>query len=239
MDYLINLLKGDSYAHKHKSYEIVVYINGSGIFHTTKQDFKVSPGKIIIVPPGTEHYTSTENTDCERIFIIGEFNRIFFLPAATMISDNLTSEGLFLAKMIYANRYSDHEYLAALINAFTHFLLQNIKVEDEVFLSIKKIIETISNNFHNSNIELHELLKKSGYAEDYIRAQFKRITGKTPTEFLTKQRIDHACYLIDSYKNVFSLADIAERCGFTDYVYFSRRFKHIVGVSPRKYMQNN
>ncbi len=237
MNYLINLLKGDSLAHKHKSYEIVVYINGSGVFHTAKQDFKVSPGKIIIVPPGTEHYTSTENTDCERIFIIGEFNRIFFLPAATMISDNSTNEGMLLAKMIYANRYSDHEYLTALINAFTHFILQNIKMENEIFLATKEIIETISNDFYNSNINLNELLKKSGYAEDYIRVQFKRITGKTPTEFLTQIRINHACYLMETYKNVFSLADVAERCGYTDYIYFSRRFKHIVGVSPRKYLE--
>ena len=79
-------------------------------------------------------------------------------------------------------------------------------------------------------------LQKSGYAEDYIRAQFKKFTGKTPTEFLTKIRIYHACYLIDAYKNTLSLAEIAEKCGYTDYVYFSRRFKHIMGISPREYM---
>ncbi|MBQ3573155.1 MAG: AraC family transcriptional regulator, partial [Clostridia bacterium] len=28
-----------------------------------------------------------------------------------------------------------------------------------------------------------------------------------------------------------------EKCGYTDYVYFSRRFKKIVGKSPQKYME--
>ena len=30
-------------------------------------------------------------------------------------------------------------------------------------------------------------------------------------------------------------AEIAEKCGYTDYVYFSRRFKQITGISPREY----
>jgi len=141
--------------------------------------------------------------------------------------------------MIYAKRYAEREYVASLINAFTHFLLQNIKMENELFLAVKEIIERISNEFYNNNFNLHDLLKKSGYSEDYIRAQFKIITGKTPTEFLTHIRINHACYLIDIYKNSISLPDVAERCGYIDYVYFSRRFKHITGVSPRKYMESN
>lgn len=238
MSYLINLIKDEVPPHKHKNYEIIVYTNGSGLFHSTGKDIEVSPGKIIIIPPGTMHHSSKPAAALERIYINGEFNKVFFPTFTTVVLDNSANEGLQLAKMIYANRY-DHEYAESLINAFTHFLLQNIKMEDEIFLAVKDIIEKISNDFFNSNINLNTLMKKSGYAVDYIRAQFKKITGKTPIEFLTKIRINHACYLIDTYKNLFSLTDIAERCGYTDYVYFSRRFKHIMGVSPRKYMEGD
>lgn len=234
MSIFINLTKERSPQHKHKDYEIIVCTDGEGFFHFTKKNIDCCSGKIIVIPPETAH--SCETTCLNRIFIRGEFNQIFNLTSPVVISDNSAGEGLLLAKMIYANRYADREYIAALVNAFTHFLLQNIKMEDEIFLSIQEITENISNDFYNCNINLNALLKKSGYAEDYIRAQFKRIMGKTPTEFLTEVRINHACYLIDIYKNSFSLADVAEKCGYTDYVYFSRRFKQVTGISPRKYM---
>lgn len=238
MSYLIQVIKENSPLHKHKSHEIIICTKGKNIFHTAEKDIELTPGKIIIVPPGTVHYSSKSTNDHERIYISGEFNQVFPTHSPTVVLDNSANEGLLLAKMIFANRYSNHEYVAALINAFTHFLLRYIKTEDVIFLAVKEIAEEISNDFYNSNINLKALLKKSGYAEDYIRAQFKKIIGKTPTEFLTQLRINHACYLIDTYKGSFSLAEVAEKCGYTDYVYFSRRFKHVMGISPRKYIDS-
>lgn len=237
MNYLINLISDETPPHKHKHYEIIIYTKGDGVFHTSEKDIRVEPGKILIIPPGTIHSSSSDCKTFERMYIGGDFNRVFSLPSITVIDNADKNEGLFLAKTIYNNRHSAHEYLSALINAFTHYMLKNIKTENEVFKSIRNITEKITENFYDFNLDLNALLKNSGYSEDYIRAQFKNITGKTPTEFLTEIRIAHACYLIDTYKNTLSLADIAEKCGYSDYVYFSKRFKSITGVSPRKYME--
>ena len=235
MDYIVNLIKDISPPHKHKNYEIIIYTKGCGVFCSGEKDIEVSPGKIIIIPPGVVHQSSKLNACFERIYISGDFNHIFNLTSPAVIIDNANGEGLELAKMIYRNRFSNHEYIAALINAFMHFILDRIKMENEVFLAIKQITEEITDNFYNYDMDLCSLLKKSGYSEDYIRAQFKKITGKTPTEFLTETRISHACYLIDTYRNSISLNEISEQCGYTDYIYFSRRFKQVIGVSPRKY----
>ena len=235
MSFLINLIKNETPFHQHKTYEIIVYMWGTGLFHTEETDIPVSPGKIIIIPPETMHYSISEG-ELPRIFISGEFNHFFNLTSPTVISDNADHEGALLAKMIYNNRYANAEYVGTLISAFAHFLTQRLKMEDELTQVISDIVYEISSRFYDSNINLCELLKKSGYAEDYIRAKFKKVTGKTPTEFLTNIRISHACYLIDTYKNTLSLAEIAEKCGYTDYIYFSRKFKHATGSSPREYM---
>ena len=240
MNYYINLIKNaESPPHKHNYYEIIIYTNGSGIFHTEKMRIPVRPGKIVIIPPGIVHSCSVCDADFARIYISGEFHQIFSLTAPTVISDTPTGDGLFLAKIIYKNRLADREYVMSLINAFTHFLLQNIKTEDRIFAAVREIVEKISNGFYDCNLDLHTLLAESGYAEDYIRAQFKMITHKTPTEFLTQIRIDHACYLINMYRGALPLSDVAERCGYTDYVYFSRRFKQVTGMSPQQYMKCN
>lgn len=238
MEYLINLKKDLSLPHRHKKYEIIVFVQGNGIFYINKKGIEAAPGKIIIIPPGTEHRSSGDEEKLERIYINGDFNHIFEFDSPVVVADNSSGEGLALAKMIYNNRYSNHEYIIALINAFTHFLLNRIKTENDIFVTVKNIIDEITDNFCCYDIKLSSLLKKSGYAEDYIRAQFKKTTGKTPTEFLTETRISHACYLIDTYRNSVPLTVISEKCGYIDYIYFSRRFKHIMGVSPRKYMED-
>ena len=58
---------------------------------------------------------------------------------------------------------------------------------------------------------------------------------KKTNEFLTEIRIKHACFLIDIYHDELSLAEISERCGYLDYIYFSKKFKSIMDVSPREY----
>lgn len=238
MDYLINLIKKESPPHKHKNYEIIVYTRGEGILHTNKKDIETAPGKIIIIPPGTVHSSSIVGKHFDRIYINGEFNHVFKMTSPTVVVDNSNSEGLELAKMIYNNRFSNHGYVVALISAFTHFLLGRINIENEIYLAIKNIIDEITDNFYCYDIDLCSVLKKSGYSEDYIRAQFKKATGKTPTEFLTETRISHACYLIDTYRNSIPLTAISEQCGYVDYIYFSRRFKQLTGTSPRKYMED-
>ena len=239
MDFNINIVNSIVTSHKHEDYEIIVYINGKGFFYADNKSIAVGPGQIIIVPPKTTHYSSKSDVDFERIYLSGPFHQFFSLTSPTVVFDNSRNDGLTLAKMIYTNRFSAPEYVTSLINAFSHFLLQNIKMENDIFLAVKNIVEEISDNFYNCNIDLNAILKKSGYSEDYIRAQFKKITAKTPVEFLTKTRIDHACYLIDQYKDLYSLSEIAEKCGYSDYVYFSRKFKQTIGISPREYMETN
>lgn len=238
MRYIMNYIKQETPSHQHKDYEVIVYTSGNGVFLAGGKQIPVFPGKIVIIPPGVMHGVEFSD-NLERIYIRGEFSHIFNLTSPTVVLDNAENEGRLLAKMIYNNRYANAEYVTALVGAFAHYLTQSLKMEDKISATIEEIVDQITNNFYDSNINLNALLQNSGYAEDYIRAQFKRFTGRTPIEFLTRVRINHACYLIDTYKYALSLAEIAEKCGYTDYVYFSRRFKNMVGVSPRKYMEDS
>ncbi len=136
-------------------------------------------------------------------------------------------------------RLGNSELISSLIEAFAHLLTQDVHFEEKINVAVKNITNKITSDFFDSNLDVNSLLKNSGYAPDYIRSQFKKITGKTPVEFLTNVRIHHACYLINIYKNSLTLIEVAEKCGYTDYVYFSKRFKQLTGFPPRKYLENN
>ena len=113
--------------------------------------------------------------------------------------------------------------------------MQRFELDSAMQRSVKKITAEISQNAFDPQIDLTLILSKSGYSEDYVRSYFKKIAGKTPNEFLTDIRIKHACFLIDIYKNTISLSEISERCGYLDYIYFSKKFKSVMGMSPREY----
>lgn len=220
--------------HTHAFSEIMFYLEGTGCMKTEQGDFPFSSGTIIIVPKGVAHGSQSEN-GFKNISVCGNFYRLQDLKEVSVLSDNANNDGLFLAKTIYNNRFSDKEYLETLCMAYLLFIRQNLSVKNPLSAATENIISEITKNYSDTDFKLSDLLNKSNYSEDYIRAYFKKVTKKTPTEFLTDVRIKHACFLIGIYRDNLALNLIAERCGYTDYVYFSKQFKKTTGVSPSKY----
>lgn len=223
--------------HMHKDYEIMLYLSGNGFLRTNKKNYPFSHGTIIIVPPYIKH-GSTSNYGFKNISVCGDFNHLFNFSEPISLNDNKKQEGEILAKMIFDNRYGNKNYLSSLSASYIYYILQNVQTENNIGICIRNIISEISNNAFDCNLDTTDILLKSGYAEDYIRSCFKKITEKTPIEFLTEIRIKHACFLIDTSKDTSSMAKIAEQCGFTDYVYFSKKFKSLVGISPSDYKKS-
>lgn len=220
--------------HSHKFYEVLIYTEGKGKICTSKGEYFFSPGTIVIIPPDTKHCTKSEDR-YKNIYVNGDLEQFFSIEETTVFVDNERGEGMQLATMLYNNRFEKGEFLSYLCSAYMQFIMKNLKLEDGISQAVNKIIHQIMENYHDSNLSLNELLSESGYAQDYIRSHFKRITDKTPSEFLTQTRIEHASSLVETYANSLSLTEIAERCGYTDYVYFSKKFKQITGYSPRNY----
>lgn len=221
--------------HTHSEYELIYYLEGCGAVRTPIGDLPFTAGNIALIPPSFMHGTVSE-AEFKAIVVRGVKN-VFDFSTPLLFSDNASHDAEFLVRMIYRNRISNDEYLAALVNAYVHFILQNSQTEEPLTRAVQKIVNEISDRFFDCDLSLAALLNESGYAEDYIRAHFKKVVGKTPTEFLTMLRIDHAMYLIDVYKNALTLAEVSERCGFTDYVYFSKKFKAQVCLSPKAYQK--
>ena len=220
--------------HTHKNYEIILYLEGKGNMCTEVGNIPVEKGIILIVPPNVKHGSVSENR-LTNISIEGAFEGYWHFDTIKCFSDNETNEGTKLAKMIYDNRFGNSAYLSSLCTAYVCFLTQRIEIDYMIQKRVQKIIFEISQNAFDSQIDLSLILSKSGYSKDYIRSCFKKITKKTPNEFLTEVRIRHACFLIDIYHNKLSLTEISEQCGYTDYIYFSKKFKSVMGLSPKEY----
>lgn len=235
MSYLINRRKysDTEYYHSHETYEIIYFYQGTGRFSTKNKAFDIEKDNIVVIPPFCMH--STTGTNLESVYVNGDFFNLFAFSEPLVLHDDAKENGKALVHIIESSKYDGQEYLSALCNAYAQFILQNIRLESDVGVAVGKIVNEITENFHIDTLSLEKLLKNSGYAEDYIRYHFKKITGKTPVAFLTDVRIKQAIHLINVYKNTLSLGEISEKCGFQDYSYFSKKFKSVTGLSPQNF----
>lgn len=222
--------------HAHNQYEIIYYLRGCGNLKTEARDFPFEPGTVIIVPPGIYHGSHSDSV-FKNISVSGDFESLIKLKEVAVIG-NAGEEGDFFARRIYSDRYENNEYLYSLCNTYVLYLIRFLSERNTTMeLCVNRIISDISHNAFSADFCISKQLYKSGYAEDYIRQQFKIHTGKTPTEFLNEIRIKRACYLIGVYGNGYSFGEISQKSGYSDYSYFLKCFKKQIGMPPKKYLE--
>jgi AraC-like DNA-binding protein len=210
------------------------YLEGEGYLATELGEIPFERGSIIIVPPETPHGSVSEK-GFVNISVAGDFSHLLMFDAPVRLRDGGSGEGETLARMILNNRYAGEGYLSALCIAYASFLLQSAACESPIEQRVRAIVKEIENGYADPCFHVTELLRGSGYAEDYIRAEFKRVTRMTPIRFLTKVRVDRAKGLLDIYGKSRTLTEIASVCGFDDVIYFSKKFKEFTGQSPDRY----
>jgi AraC-like DNA-binding protein len=77
------------------------------------------------------------------------------------------------------------------------------------------------------------IAKKLKTNSDYLGRIFKRSTGETITQAIHRLRINKAKKLL--MEQELNIAEISERCGFNDPVFFRRIFKNSTNLTPGKY----
>ena len=100
------------------------------------------------------------------------------------------------------------------------------------YKGIKDAAEYVESNY-KEKISVEMLSDISGYSVSHFSRLFKELYSCAPLEYINEVRINKAKNMLRT--EMFSLAEIAEECGFSNVYYFSRIFKQTVGVTPRKY----
>ena len=77
-----------------------------------------------------------------------------------------------------------------------------------------------------------ELAQMLGVSRTTLMTAFKKYVGITVNDYLIRCRIKNALTLLRQGKTE---QQTAEECGFTNVYYFSRVFKQISGITPKKY----
>ena len=118
-------------------------------------------------------------------------------------------------------------------------LVTSFSAEKEYSPVVELVRTEIVNGISDCSFSVKDCLKKLPLNYDYIRKLFKKETGVTPAEYLLKERMALAQQLLSSGISIkfspYTVSQVAEACGYSEPLYFSRVFKKYFGVSPSEY----
>ncbi len=110
------------------------------------------------------------------------------------------------------------------------------KGPDLLSSQIQSAINLISNSLGDS-VPIDEVADEVCMSPGHFRARFRRETGFTPYEFLTKCRIDKAKDML--LKDRWSVTDVAFRLGYSSSQNFASAFKRQTGMTPTFFRKTN
>jgi AraC family transcriptional regulator of arabinose operon len=82
-------------------------------------------------------------------------------------------------------------------------------------------------------VSLSDLARQMGASVSHLSGMFRKKTGYPPMDYFARLKIQHACGLLDTTAS--QIKEVGAAIGYPDPYYFSRLFRHIMGVSPRAY----
>ena len=124
-------------------------------------------------------------------------------------------------------------FIDALTRSVRDYRPSTDKVKD---FYIKEALAYIEHNYMN-DITIENIAESSGLNRSYFGKIFKESVGRSPQEFLISYRMIKAAELLKLTS--YPINEIGNAVGYPNQLHFSRAFKNMYGVSPRKWRSEN
>ncbi len=98
---------------------------------------------------------------------------------------------------------------------------------------LRPLLDYIEGHIHNPELNNTALAEKMGVSEVYLRRLFAAHCGTTPKQYILNLRMEKAKQLLSD--NLYTITEIAEKCGFSNLYHFCRVFKQRTGTTPSDY----
>ena len=246
----------------HNSCALVVILGGSGLHVTGQESWMLSAGDCFVISGSQPHdYRSVHdlqlvNVLCSNKLLSNRINpqdfggdsafRSLFTTKPTWRRRRLRLDGHQLAhteelidqlERELIQRDDGFQFLAtAHFMTVVGYLSRCDCSQGERYVpAAVQIGETIAylENHYQKNMCVDDLAKMARMSRRSFLRAFRAATGTSPIAHVIQLRIRRATQLLRRHQ--LSVTAIAFKVGFRDSNYFSRQFRKIMGVSPRKY----
>ncbi|AEV99881.1 AraC family transcriptional regulator [Niastella koreensis] len=224
-------------------------VDGAGWYQIGDKKSEVGPNQFFILPQNVEHaYGSAEDNPWSIYWIhfggesLSQMNALqavqkhfkpFYIKSSSEIINMFSRMykalelGYSTDNLIFANLSLPH-FLSLFIYNSKHTTVSPNDKLDVVDAAILYMQEHI-----NENISLQDLSSHYNYSASRFSSLFKQKTGYAPIDYFIQMKMQKASQQLDFSSS--SVKDIALSMGFDDPYYFSKRFRKIIGLSPKQY----
>ena len=226
------------------NFRLCFVISGSAIYDFGNKQITVQANDLLFIRKNQNYtVTVTDNAPWEHIVISFDLQDdcdidSVLLPFINKLSHPAQFEEIF-KKILITYNHADIAYNLEMKSLTYHIfsmLLEELSKKQASkkpkYKAIEKAARYIENNY-KEKISVDILAKCSGYSTSNFSRLFKEIYSLAPAEYVNHIRIEKAKNMLKT--EMFTLAEIAEECGFSNVYYFSRVFKKLVGVTPKTY----
>jgi len=222
---------------------LVYVLGGSAIYRIAEKTFTVQKNDIVFLPEGSV-YSTIGSVDDPYHYIVVSFKLDEGSSQLAGVLDHLLQPDnyAYYTNMFYG--LTNTWFYKGIIHKVKSKAILNEILYQLLFDSISKNVHTdylhrvypavshMENNY-STDISMVDLAEMCNLSISHFRKLFKVVYGIPPHDYLNTLRINKAKDLILS--ELYPISEIAEKVGFTNIYYFSRLFKQITGLSPKKY----
>ena len=214
-------------------------LEGDGTARIGEQTLAITAGSVICIPPKTVHAKEAKQ-GFRDIYI---HYPVLSLPTDGLLcfpdEDHRVEQLMTMIHGIYHKQeYHYKEITGQLAYALVQILIGKLHAHSPD-PRVSRIADLAIENFTDPDFSIMASIQTSGYCEDHLRRLFRREFGKSPLEYLTALRVNHAKRLMHENHHLhYTIALIGSMAGFSDISYFSRVFKKSTGLSPREYLRH-
>lgn len=213
-------------------------IDGKAVFTQEDNTITAETGSLLFIPQGTDY---SQKTDGEELIVIHLKLNSRFCSYPELFTPAEGKHCMETFKLLYSEWHTQNPGYRQKCTSILYFMLSEISSKRHV--SKKEMSSKISNSlvflkkhFSDPGLSIADIAKQSNISEIYFRKIWQRLYSDTPARYLTSLRINYAKSLLTGTN--LSVAEIAERSGFSDTKYFSTKFKKETGFTPFEYRKN-
>ena len=227
-----------------RDYYLMYMLNGTLSARFGQTDGVLQPGSFVCIQPNTPYrYSNDGNREIHYLTIhfTGYDAGSLLLQAGIQV--NTVYQSGIHAKIVdlYESMFSLFRNppahfsfaITAHVQFILHSLIQAVREHDhpqthKLEASIRHIHTHLAEALSVESLAEMEHLSPSRY-----RTVFHAVTGFSPQDYITRQRIQLACSFLA--ETGLDIQEIAERSGYRDRLYFQRIFKKQTGLTPAQY----
>lgn len=161
---------------------------------------------------------------------------LFETPTRRKLSGSMHFKQLF-ARLVHhwtVRHPYYHERCTAILYEMLYLILKEMKSSGSPYLEKLRPARLYLDEHFREDFPLDILPRLCGLSETYFRRLFHCVFNERPAEYRRRLRISCAENLLLSGQ--YTIAQIAQQCGYDDPAYFSRMFRKTLGVTPSRYV---